>query len=145
MSQVWHLVWWLWHLYNFTFTKKNVSRSMILGKFPSFPKMSHMRHISKVPGDHFWSSFWFSNKQHYLSKVPIRIHERFLQIILKFAKCGPPCEGRRKWIMDYGTLRLELTLKREIFGGTRFIYFEFVSNIWSWRHEFEFWRYIFEF
>ena len=37
-------------------------------------------------------------------KVPIRIHERHLQIILRFAKCGPPCEGRRKWIIDYVTL-----------------------------------------
>ena len=38
--------------------------------------------------------------------VPIRIHERYLQIIPKFGKCGPPCEGRGKWIMDYGMLRL---------------------------------------
>jgi len=26
--------------------------------------------------------------------VPIRIHEKYLQIIPKFGKCGPPCEGR---------------------------------------------------
>ena len=38
------------------------------------------------------------------SKVPIRIHERYLQIVLRFAKCEPPCEGRGKWIMDYGIL-----------------------------------------
>jgi len=38
------------------------------------------------------------------SKVPIRIHDRYLQIILRFAKCGPPCEGRGKWIMDYRIL-----------------------------------------
>jgi len=40
------------------------------------------------------------------SKVPIRIHDRYLQIIrvLRFAKCGPPCEGRGKWIMDYEIL-----------------------------------------
>ena len=38
------------------------------------------------------------------SKVPIRIQEICLQIILKFAKCGPPCEGRGKWIVDYGIL-----------------------------------------
>jgi len=61
-------------------------------------------------------------------KVPIHIHGRYLQIILKFAKCKPPwrdnvvywktngkinndlqCEiylfeGRGKWIMDYGIL-----------------------------------------
>jgi len=39
------------------------------------------------------------------SKVHIRVHDRYLQIILKFAKCGPPCEGRgnRLWeeAMDY--------------------------------------------
>jgi len=38
------------------------------------------------------------------SKVPIRIHDRYLQIIPRFAKCGPLCEGRGKWIMDYGIL-----------------------------------------
>jgi len=38
------------------------------------------------------------------SKVPIRIHDRYLQIILRFAKCRPPCEGREKWIMNYGIL-----------------------------------------
>ena len=37
-------------------------------------------------------------------KVPIRIHTRYLQIIIKFAKCGPACEGKGKWIMDYGIL-----------------------------------------
>jgi len=36
------------------------------------------------------------------SKVPIRIHERYLQILLKFTKCRPSCEGRGKWITDYG-------------------------------------------
>jgi len=35
------------------------------------------------------------------SKVPIRIYDRYLQIILRFAKYRPPCEGRGKWIMDY--------------------------------------------
>jgi hypothetical protein len=40
---------------------------------------------------------------------------RFISIILKFAKCGPPCEGRGKWIMDYGILRLGLTLNKK--GG----------------------------
>ena len=44
------------------------------------------------------------------SKVPIRIHKRHLQNILKFANCGPPFEGRKKWIMDHGTLRLGPTL-----------------------------------
>jgi len=39
-------------------------------------------------------------------KVPIRIHKRYLQIIMKFAKCGPPCEGIGKWIMDYGILQV---------------------------------------
>ena len=43
------------------------------------------------------------------SKVPIRIRERYLQIILRFAKCGPPCEGRGRWIMDYGIFRLRPT------------------------------------
>jgi len=38
------------------------------------------------------------------SKVPIRIHDRCLQVILRFAKCGPPFEGRGKWIMDFGIL-----------------------------------------
>jgi len=30
-------------------------------------------HTSPTIGDHFWSSFWFSNKQHYLSLPPIAI------------------------------------------------------------------------
>ena len=42
------------------------------------------------------------------SKVPIRIHERYLQIILKFEKRGPLCEGRGKWIMDYGILPVRI-------------------------------------
>jgi len=33
------------------------------------------------------------------SKVPIRVPERYLQLIMKFAKCGPPCEGRGKWFV----------------------------------------------
>jgi len=40
------------------------------------------------------------------SKIPIRIGQKYLQIILKFAKCGPPCEGTGKLIMNYGMLRL---------------------------------------
>jgi len=44
------------------------------------------------------------------SKVPIRIRERYLQIILRFAKCKPPCEGRGRWIMGYGIFRLRPTL-----------------------------------
>jgi len=47
----------------------------------------------------------------YISKLPIPIHERYLQIILKFAKCGPPCDGGRKWIIDYGILWLGPTLR----------------------------------
>jgi len=31
-----------------------------------------MRHNSFVIGDHHWSSFWFSNKQHYLSLIRMR-------------------------------------------------------------------------
>ena len=37
-------------------------------------------------------------------KVPNLIHERYPQIVTKSVKCGPPCEGREKWIIDYGTL-----------------------------------------
>jgi len=48
------------------------------------------------------------------SKVPIRIHERYLQIILRFAKCTPPCEGRGKWIMEYFWLRPTLRVNRKI-------------------------------
>jgi len=44
------------------------------------------------------------------STVPIRIDEKYLQIIPKFGKCRPPCEGRGKWIMHYGMLLLGPTL-----------------------------------
>jgi len=73
-GDVWHFVGWL----------KNVSRSIILNKFrgSSCPYMSHVGHSSKVP---------------------IRIHERNLQIIFKFAQCGPPFEGRG--LSNYGLWR----------------------------------------
>jgi len=35
-------------------------------------------------------------------KVLIPFHKGYLQIILKFAKCGPPCEGRGNWTRAHG-------------------------------------------
>jgi len=43
------------------------------------------------------------------SKIPLRIRQKYLQIILKFAECGPLCEGTGKLIMNYEMLRLGRT------------------------------------
>ena len=59
------------------------------------------------------------------SKVPIRIYDRYLRIILRFAKCGPSCEGRGKWIIDYGIFQFRPTLIQMNFN------FKSLFAIWS--------------
>jgi len=93
MCNIWcyicHILW------NLTITRKNLS-SILLGQIPGMSAKIH-------PFNHN-------------SKVPIRIHKRYLQIILQIAKCGLPCEGRGKWIMDHRMLRLGPTLARVWWG-----------------------------
>jgi len=85
-------------LWNLRITKKNFPQSIFLWQFRRSPQMSHMGHNSKVP---------------------IRIRERYLQIILKFVKYGPLCEGRGKWIMDYRILPVS-TDSNESLGSIEF-------------------------
>jgi len=47
------------------------------------------------------------------STVPIRIHERYLQIIPKFGIIW--CEGRGKWMTEYGMLRSVLLCRSDTF------------------------------
>jgi len=61
-----HMTVWSWWM-----TRRMLEKLVIVLVAPTSPRYLSRNH-SWVPGigDHFWSSLWFSNKQHYLSGVP---------------------------------------------------------------------------